>query len=255
MNFNEKIITLRKQLGLSQEQLGEKVNVSRQTVSKWELGETKPEFDKLILLSELFDISIDDLVNSKKNPNDINKKNKVVAGSLFFWEYEYQSTWRVGSLPFVHINIGRGVRVASGIIAIGNIARGVVAIGMIALGLFAIAPLALGVLALGALSFGLVFAVGGVAIGSIVIGGVACGIIAVGGLSFGFYAIGGAAFAYNVAFGGYANGYIAIGEHLNGVVTFSTEEAIHFSEVEQAIRLHFPNTWNWIIEIFRLLVS
>ena len=48
MKFNEKLIELRKKEGLSQEQLGNKVNVSRQTVSKWELGETTPELEKLI---------------------------------------------------------------------------------------------------------------------------------------------------------------------------------------------------------------
>ena len=46
MKFNEKLIELRKKEGLSQEQLGNKVNVSRQTLSKWELGETTPELEK-----------------------------------------------------------------------------------------------------------------------------------------------------------------------------------------------------------------
>ena len=48
MKFNEKLIKLRKEMGLSQEELGNKLNVARQTVSKWELGETTPEMDKLI---------------------------------------------------------------------------------------------------------------------------------------------------------------------------------------------------------------
>ena len=46
MKFNEKLINLRKQKGLSQEELGYKLNVTRQTVSKWELGETTPEINK-----------------------------------------------------------------------------------------------------------------------------------------------------------------------------------------------------------------
>ena len=62
MKFNEKLIEWRKKEGLSQEQLGNKVNVSRQTVSKWELGETTPELEKLIELSKVFNISIDKLV-------------------------------------------------------------------------------------------------------------------------------------------------------------------------------------------------
>ncbi len=52
MNFQEQLIFLRKQKGLSQEQLGEKIGVSRQTISKWELGSTTPEMEKLIQLSD-----------------------------------------------------------------------------------------------------------------------------------------------------------------------------------------------------------
>lgn len=44
MKFNEKLVMLRKQNNLSQEQLAEQLNVARQTVSKWELGETTPEW-------------------------------------------------------------------------------------------------------------------------------------------------------------------------------------------------------------------
>ena len=62
MTFQERLITLRKQQGLSQEQLGYELGVTRQTVSKWELGITTPEMDKLIQLSDFFHISIDELV-------------------------------------------------------------------------------------------------------------------------------------------------------------------------------------------------
>ena len=62
MAFQEKLIRNRKRLGFSQEQLGHLVGVSRQTVSKWELGETTPEMEKLIQLSRLFNCSRDQLV-------------------------------------------------------------------------------------------------------------------------------------------------------------------------------------------------
>lgn len=58
MKFNEKLIKLRKASGLSQEELGDKLNVARQTISKRELGETTPEMDKLEELSNLFEINI-----------------------------------------------------------------------------------------------------------------------------------------------------------------------------------------------------
>lgn len=66
MKFNEKLIQLRKKNGLSQEELGDKIQVARQTISKWELGETTPEMDKLIKISNLFDISLDELIKDNK---------------------------------------------------------------------------------------------------------------------------------------------------------------------------------------------
>lgn len=71
MKFNEKLIKLRKASGLSQEDLGNKLNVARQTVSKWELGDTDPEMEKLIELSNLFNVSIDELVKEKEIPEII----------------------------------------------------------------------------------------------------------------------------------------------------------------------------------------
>ena len=66
MKFNEKLMELRKKEGLSQEELGYKLNVTRQTVSKWELGQTSPEMDKLVEISKLFNISVDDLINDSE---------------------------------------------------------------------------------------------------------------------------------------------------------------------------------------------
>ena len=61
----EKIQQLRKQIGLSQEELAEKLNVSRQAVSKWESGACVPEVEKLIELSRLFGVSLDELLQLK----------------------------------------------------------------------------------------------------------------------------------------------------------------------------------------------
>ena len=84
MKFNEKLIKLRKASGLSQEELGDKLNVARQTVSKWELGETTPEMDKLEELSNLFEISIDELVKDSSVPNIITKEmNQEKIDSLY----------------------------------------------------------------------------------------------------------------------------------------------------------------------------
>lgn len=71
MKFNEKLIKLRKAAGLSQEELGNKLNVARQTVSKWELGETTPEMDKLVELSNLFNVSMDEMAKETEIPEII----------------------------------------------------------------------------------------------------------------------------------------------------------------------------------------
>lgn len=71
MKFNEKLIKLRKAAGLSQEELGNKLDVARQTVSKWELGETTPEMDKLVELSNLFNVSMDEMAKETEIPEVI----------------------------------------------------------------------------------------------------------------------------------------------------------------------------------------
>ena len=64
MELGKNIRTLRKEKGFSQEKLAEKVNVTRQTILNWELGETSPNPEQLILLSGVLDKSIDELVGN-----------------------------------------------------------------------------------------------------------------------------------------------------------------------------------------------
>ena len=60
--FSEKLYELRKAKKLSQEELAERLNVARQTISKWETGATTPDTNNLIELSNIFEISIDEFV-------------------------------------------------------------------------------------------------------------------------------------------------------------------------------------------------
>ena len=64
MALGNNILKLRKKSGLSQEELGEKVNVTRQTISNWELEETSPNPDQLKLLSKALNVSVDDLIDN-----------------------------------------------------------------------------------------------------------------------------------------------------------------------------------------------
>lgn len=63
--LSEKIYTLRRKSGLSQEQLAEKIGVSRQAISKWEGGLSTPELDKLRALSECFQVTMDELTENQ----------------------------------------------------------------------------------------------------------------------------------------------------------------------------------------------
>lgn len=71
MNFGEKLQALRKSRGMSQEQLAERLEVSRQSVSKWELGESVPELDKVVTLSELFGVTTDYLLKEGEQPQPV----------------------------------------------------------------------------------------------------------------------------------------------------------------------------------------
>ena len=81
MNLADKIIKLRKQKGISQEELAEILNVSRQTISRWEVGTALPDALNLIQLSKVFDVSIDYLLNEEYNSeNEIPCVKKGIKG-------------------------------------------------------------------------------------------------------------------------------------------------------------------------------
>lgn len=65
MKFGEKLLELRKKHGLSQEELGNRLNVTRQTISNWELGVTSPTAEQLKLLSKELQVSIDELLDNE----------------------------------------------------------------------------------------------------------------------------------------------------------------------------------------------
>lgn len=96
MNLGKNIYTLRKKNGISQEKLAEEIGVSRQTISNWELSETSPNSEQLLLLSKVLNISMDELIDGEldflnekiKNTENIIKKhlklNKILFISIYF---------------------------------------------------------------------------------------------------------------------------------------------------------------------------
>ena len=78
MNIADRIQILRKSRGISQEELADKIGVSRQAVSKWESEQSTPDIDKIILLSDYFDVTTDYLLKGIE-PTDIVTKNEADA--------------------------------------------------------------------------------------------------------------------------------------------------------------------------------
>ena len=68
MLLGEKLKKLRKARGLSQEQLADQLNVSRQAISMWELGESTPDTDNLVALSDYYGVSLDYLLRDQEVP-------------------------------------------------------------------------------------------------------------------------------------------------------------------------------------------
>jgi transcriptional regulator with XRE-family HTH domain len=81
MSIEERLQTLRRAKGLSQEQLAEVLGVSRQAVSKWESGQSLPEIEKLIAMSELFEVSIDHILKGTALPPHKGSRSSAVVGS------------------------------------------------------------------------------------------------------------------------------------------------------------------------------
>ena len=77
MNLGEKIYKLRKEKGLSQEALAELVGTTRQAISKWENNQGYPETEKLLMLSNVFEVSIDFLLKDEKQKRGQKKKDTM----------------------------------------------------------------------------------------------------------------------------------------------------------------------------------
>lgn len=82
--FHENLVSLRKINQMSQEELAEKIGVSRQTLSKYETGEALPDIEKCKILADIFNVSMDDLVNYDKAANGLGvpPKGKHIFGMV-----------------------------------------------------------------------------------------------------------------------------------------------------------------------------
>ena len=256
MEFQERLYSLRKGRGISQEELANAVGVSRQAVQKWEAGTSTPDIQNLSALADYFGVSLDYLVRGVEIPQAESESQPTVVHNYYGWgyRYEFRSKTTLFGLPLVHINLGPGFQRAKGIIAVGNFAVGVVAVGGLSAGLFSIGAGTLGLLALG-----------GMAAGGIALGGLALGFLAaVGGfsLSLGFAMGGGAVSRYlalgGAAFGQYAAGGMASGSILAiGDPAYSTQGlALTWSQIEAMgdgaltwLQAQLPHAPRWLLRL------
>ncbi|MBS4191847.1 helix-turn-helix transcriptional regulator [Bacillus sp. FJAT-49705] len=87
MAFSEKLYKLRKEKGLSQEALAEKLNTSRQAISKWENGQGFPETEKLLMIGNIFEVSIDYLLKDTVEQSHENEQGYYVRGVFVTSKY------------------------------------------------------------------------------------------------------------------------------------------------------------------------
>ncbi len=83
MNLGERLLELRKIKNLTQDDVAEKLNVTRQTVSKWETNQSTPDFDKIVPLCELYEITPDELLTGKKQEQ---RKEDNESNEQLNWE-------------------------------------------------------------------------------------------------------------------------------------------------------------------------
>lgn len=71
MNFGDSLKKIRTNQGLSQEQLAEKIGVSRQAITKWETNRGLPDVENMIILANIFNMTLDELILQRKNEQEI----------------------------------------------------------------------------------------------------------------------------------------------------------------------------------------
>lgn len=111
MNIGERLYELRKGKNLSQEEVADKLNVTRQTISKWETNQSSPDFDKIKPLCDLYGITADELLTGIKkeeqeptmSKQDIKREraNGIAAGVLFYF---IAIIWIMVAIPVLLIN-------------------------------------------------------------------------------------------------------------------------------------------------------
>lgn len=256
MKFNEKLQKLRKEKGMSQENLADLLNISRQSVSKWESGSAYPEMDKLIVISELFGVTMDELIKDGEfSESEDFSQNDALFDSLRR-RYEYKSKISILGMPLVHVNIGKRNQRAKGIIAVGNISTGVISIGIVSTGILSLGVISAGLLSIGSISLGLIASAGVISVGYFSLGALAIGVYAMGPLAIGAFSFGGLAISSHMSVGKIAYGKIAIGETVSGQHTIKVSNInnvfneVNYTQVKQLVDSSFSGFFHSLSSFF-----
>ncbi len=271
MTLGEKIYRLRTEKNLSQEAFGECLGVSRQSVSKWETDQSVPELEKIIAISELFDVTTDYLLKDREERTEspTEEENRSTANTTSYTinmtrpHYEYKSKRTVKGLPLVHVNLGLGAYKAKGFFAIGNLACGVFALGYLSVGIVSAGLLSVGILlSFGVIAVGLLISMGSFAIGCIALGAITVGIFCMGALNFGEFCLGALSYGKQVAIGDEAHGRIALGfSRAAGEVyeEVSKSQKFDYPTIEKIIDENVSSYWfpfrAWIKGIIRMMAK
>lgn len=270
MTLGEKLSKLRKENHYTQEQLAGILEVSRQSISKWESDIAYPETDKLIRIAELYDCSLDYLLKEAMETDVVREQVVKKEGAS-----EVQTIYRkiprekrsekiVFGMPLWHIGRNaKGVFAvglnATGIVAVGLKAKGVISVGVLSIGFLSIGTVAIGGLSLGLFALG-ILAAGCFAAGLLAAGAICCGVIATGAIATGDFAVGALANGRYFALGDHAKAAIAIGatratgsvyEKIGRLGELSAQE---ISMIRSLLDENVPSYLAWAKEIIKFFL-
>ncbi len=259
MTFGEKLALLRKENHYTQEQLAELLQVSRQSISKWESDLAYPETDRLIKMGKLFSCSMDYLLNDEVTqrtpcaPEETPAENSgffvTVRKNGIAYSYplkEKKSEKMVFGMPLYHIG-----KNAHGFFALGLKARGVFSLGLFSSGIFSFGVCSVGLVAFGAFALGAV-ALGAFAAGILALGAICLGLISIGALSVGCFSLGAVAIGQYLAVGDEARALVAIGKS-DATGSLAFYQAHFFAEEAQAalayLQENVPEWLQWALKL------
>lgn len=101
MILGKRIKEEREKRNLTQDQLAQTLNVSRQAISKWELGTAYPDIERLITLSDFFDISLDNLIKGDPDLKDSITIDNSNAPQTNFWDFLIRGGWIIVAIVWI----------------------------------------------------------------------------------------------------------------------------------------------------------